>query len=126
MARKAPHILITTPESFSIVLTSKKFVEYFNSVEFCIVDEIHAMGNKRGVYLSLSLERLNEISSIWPVKIGLSATVEPLEEVAKFLVGTSESEERSVEIAKVPFDKKLDIKVLSPVKNCPSSIPITA
>lgn len=118
MARKPPHILITTPESLSIVLTSKKFVEYFKDVEYCIVDEIHSLGNKRGVYLSLSLERLNEMSKTWPVKIGLSATVEPLEDVAKFLVGIDpKSKNRIVEIAKVPFGKKLDIDILSPVED---------
>jgi ATP-dependent helicase Lhr and Lhr-like helicase len=115
MTKNPPHILITTPETLAIVLTTKKFVGAFNAVEFCIVDEIHAMGNKRGVYLSLSLERLNEMSKTWPVKIGLSATVEPLEEVAKFLVGIDDK--RRVKIAKVPLDKKLDIDVLIPTKD---------
>ncbi|MFA5992968.1 MAG: ATP-dependent helicase [Candidatus Pacearchaeota archaeon] len=115
MARKAPHIFITTPESLAIVLTSKKFIEYLNNVEFCILDEIHALDNKRGTYLSLTIERLNAISTIWPTKIGLSATIEPLEEVAKFLVGVSD--DREVEIAKVPLQKTLDIQVLSPSKN---------
>jgi ATP-dependent helicase Lhr and Lhr-like helicase len=115
MSKKAPHILVTTPETFAIVLTSKKFVEYFKGVEFCVVDEIHALDNKRGVYLSLSLERLNEISNIWPVKIGLSATIAPLEEVAKFLVGIDD--ERTVHIADVKLDKKIDVKVLSAGKD---------
>lgn len=115
MARKAPHILITTPESMAIVLTSKKFVESFKEVEYCILDEIHSLGNKRGVHLSLSLERLNEITKKIPTKIGLSATVEPLEEVAKYLVGIEEK--RKVEIAKIPFTKKIDIQVLTPVEN---------
>ncbi len=115
MTKKSPHILITTPESLAIVLTSKKFVEYFRAVEFCIVDEIHAMDNKRGTYLSLSLERLNEASNIWPVKIGLSATISPLEEVAKFLVGIDEA--REVHIAEVKLDKKLDVEVLSAVSD---------
>ena len=115
MARKAPHIFITTPESLAIIITSKKFSEYLRAVEFCIIDEIHALDNKRGTYLSISLERLNKLSSVWPVKIGLSATVEPLEDVARFLVGMGD--EREVEIAKVPLIKNLDIKVLSPVKN---------
>ena len=114
MARKIPHILITTPETFAIILTSKKFVENLNSVEFCIVDEIHALDNKRGTYLSLSIERLNEISKIWPVKIGLSATIAPLEEVSKFLVGIDD--EREVLIADVSMEKKIDVKVLSPGK----------
>jgi len=115
MAKNPPHILITTPESLAIVLTSKNFVEAFKGVEFCIIDEIHSLGNKRGVHLSLSLERLNEMSKTWPVKIGLSATVEPLEEVAKFLVGADKN--REIEIAKVPFSKKIDVDVLTPVKD---------
>ena len=115
MARKIPHILITTPETLAIILTTPKFVESMRAVEFCVVDEIHALDNKRGVYLSLTLERLNSISTIWPVKIGLSATIEPLEEVARFLVG--DSADREVEIANVQFLKKIDIAVLTPVKN---------
>ncbi len=111
MARKAPHILVTTPESLAIILTTKKFIDYMKAVEFCIVDEIHALDNKRGVYLSLTLERLNEVSLIWPVKIGLSATISPLDEVAKFLVGIGE--EREVFIGEVKFSKKLDVQVLS-------------
>ena len=112
MARRSPHILITTPESLAIILTSKKFVDNLKALEFCIVDEIHSLDNKRGSYLSLSLERLNEMSVIWPVKIGLSATISPLEEVARFLVG--EDVDRHVEIADVKMDKKIDVKVLAP------------
>ncbi|MDD5012484.1 MAG: ATP-dependent helicase [Candidatus Nanoarchaeia archaeon] len=111
MARKAPHILVTTPESLAIILTTKKFVDYMKAVEFCIVDEIHALDNKRGVYLSLTLERLNEVSLIWPVKIGLSATIAPLDEVAKFLVGIDK--EREVFIAEVKLTKKLDVQLLT-------------
>ncbi|MEK6873578.1 MAG: ATP-dependent helicase [Nanoarchaeota archaeon] len=115
MAKTPPHILITTPESLAIMLTSKKFVDYLGMVEFCIVDEIHALDNKRGTYLSITLERLNGVSKTFPVKVGLSATISPLEEVAKFLVGISE--EREVEIAEVPLKKKIDIQVLSPNDN---------
>lgn len=115
MAKNPPHILITTPESLGIVLTTKKFVEAFTEVEYCVVDEIHSVGNKRGVFLSLSLERLNHICKKVPTKIGLSATVEPLEEVAKFLVGIDKN--RSVKIAKVKANKKLDLDVLIPAKN---------
>lgn len=115
MLKNPPHILITTPESLAIILTSKNFVNHLKQVEFCIVDEIHSMDNKRGSYLSISLERLNEVSSSWPVKIGLSATIEPMEEVAKFLVGIDK--EREVLIAKVNLNKKIDVQVLSPVKN---------
>jgi ATP-dependent Lhr-like helicase len=115
MARNPPHILITTPESLAIVLTTKKFVEAFTEVEYCIVDEIHSLGNKRGVFLSLNVERLNNITKNIPVKIGLSATVEPLDEVAKFLVGIDKN--RKVKIAKVQSNKKLDLDVLIPAKN---------
>jgi ATP-dependent Lhr-like helicase len=115
MARNPPHILITTPESLAIVLTTKKFVEAFKEVEYCVVDEIHSLGNKRGSFLSLNLERLNSLTKIPPVKIGLSATIEPLDEVAKFLVGISE--DRKVKIAKVQANKKLDLDVLIPTND---------
>jgi ATP-dependent Lhr-like helicase len=115
MARNPPHILITTPESLAIVLTTKKFVEAFAGVEYCIVDEIHSLGNKRGSFLSLNLERLNSLTKTPPIKIGLSATIEPLEEVAKFLVGIGE--DRKVKIAKVQANKKLDLDVLIPTTN---------
>ncbi len=115
MAKNPPHILITTPESLAIVLTTKKFVESFHEVEYCIVDEIHSLGNKRGSFLSLNLERLNSLTKTPSVKVGLSATIEPLDEVAKFLVGISE--ERKVKIAKVQANKKLDLDVLIPTTN---------
>ncbi|MBD3247599.1 ATP-dependent helicase [Candidatus Pacearchaeota archaeon] len=115
MAKNPPHILVTTPETLAIVLTTKKFVENFKYLEFCVVDEIHALDNKRGTYLSLSLERLNELSNIYPVKIGLSATIEPLDEVARFLVGIDDK--RSVGIADVPLNKDIDVKVLTPSRD---------
>lgn len=116
MLKRAPHILITTPESLAIVLSSKKFVNALKAVEFVIVDEVHALANKRGVHLSLSLERLNALSVIEPVRIGLSATIAPLEEVAKFLVGYKDDEKpRDCLVADVQFVKKFDLKVLSPV-----------
>src|SRR3989344_4105252 len=87
-ARKIPHIYVTTPESLAIVATTSKFVEAVKALEFIIVDEIHALTNKRGVYLSITLERLCNYSVIEPVRIGLSATISPLEEIAKFLVGS--------------------------------------
>ena len=115
MVKNPPHILITTPESLAIVLTTKKFVESFQDVEYCIIDEIHSLGNKRGSFLSLNVERLNSIAKTIPVKIGLSATIEPLEEVAKYLVGIAE--DRKVKIAKVHSHKKLDLDVLIPTAN---------
>ena len=121
MLHKPPHILITTPESLAIVLTTKKFIENLKAVEFLVVDEIHALANKRGVHLSLSLERLQHISVITPVRIGLSATIAPLFEIAKFLVGYEKKgrgwQSRDCLIADVQFAKKLDMKVLSPLED---------
>jgi len=110
MARKTPHIFVTTPESLAIVLTTKKFVENLAALEFLIVDEIHALDNKRGTYLSLTLERLCDFSLIDPVRVGLSATVAPISEIANFLVG----ENRDCLIAKVKLVKKIDIGLISP------------
>ncbi|ADG13803.1 DEAD/H associated domain protein [Methanocaldococcus infernus ME] len=109
MLKKPPHILITTPESLAISLNSPKFSQLLKDVKYVIVDEIHALTNKRGVHLSLSLERLNRISNF--VRIGLSATISPLEEIAKFLVGVG----RDCYIVDVSYRKEIEIKVLSPV-----------
>lgn len=113
MARKAPHILVTTPESLAIILTSPKSSEQLSALEFIIIDEIHAMTNKRGVYLSLTLERLSNLSVIDPVRIGLSATIAPIEEIAKFLVGR----DRDCLIARVPLLKKIEIDMDYPGEN---------
>ncbi len=86
-ARKPADILITTPESLYLLLTSQAR-EALRSIECVIVDEIHALvGSKRGVHLALSLERLEELCGRSPQRIGLSATQRPLEEVARFLGG---------------------------------------
>ena len=117
MLTKPPHILITTPESLAIMLTSVKFVDLLKNVEWCIVDEIHALAeNKRGVYLSLSLERLNKLSPSM-TRVGLSATISPLEDVARFLVGNNKGIERDCRIVDVQFLKNMDLKVLCPVQN---------
>ncbi len=119
MLKKPPHILITTPESLAIVLSTTKFKENLKSVEWVIVDEIHSLAdNKRGAHLSLSLERLNTLANF--TRIGLSATVSPLEEVAKYLVGLENPDQiilRKCKVVDVQFLKKMDLKVLSPVKN---------
>lgn len=115
MLKNAPHILITTPESVAILLSSLKFIEHMRNVQWCIVDEIHALAeNKRGVHFSLSMERLNALSK-GLTRVGLSATVSPLEEVARFLVGYENEIERSCKIVNVQFIKEMDLKVLSPV-----------
>lgn len=113
--RKPPHILITTPESFAILLNSPKFIENIKKTEWLIVDEIHALAdNKRGVHLSLSMERLQKINPKL-CRIGLSATISPLEEIARFLVGLEKGKERDCKIVDVRFIKSLDLKVLSPL-----------
>lgn len=113
MFRKPPHILVTTPETLAIVLTSGKFSENLRKLEFIILDEIHALTNKRGTYLSLTLERLGELSTFEPVRIGLSATISPLEEIAKFLVGA----DRDCFIAEVKMVKKIEIDLEFPGKH---------
>ncbi len=111
MLKNPPHILITTPESLAIMLMSYKFYDKLQVVEWLVVDEIHALAeNKRGVHLNLLMEHLQHISPDM-CRIGLSATVEPIEEVAKYLVG----KDKKCKIAKVNFKKKFDLKVLSPV-----------
>ncbi|MCX8192074.1 MAG: DEAD/DEAH box helicase, partial [Nitrososphaerales archaeon] len=83
MLRRPPHILITTPESIAIVLCAPKFRELLKYVRWVIVDEIHEIcSSKRGTHLTLSLERLEELCSKPYARIGLSATIHPLEEVA--------------------------------------------
>ncbi|MFB6095928.1 MAG: ATP-dependent helicase [Haloferacaceae archaeon] len=88
MLEETPHILNTTPETLAILLNSPKFREKLRTVEYVVVDEIHSLaGGKRGTHLSVSLERLERLAHGSPTRIGCSATVEPLEEVAEFLVG---------------------------------------
>ena len=88
MARKPPHILVTTPESLYILLTSQSGRAMLRTTRTVIVDEIHAVArDKRGSHLSLSLERLDALAPQRPARIGLSATQRPIEEVARFLVG---------------------------------------
>ncbi|AXR76863.1 ATP-dependent helicase [Natrarchaeobaculum sulfurireducens] len=88
MLEETPHILNTTPETLAILLNSPKFREKLRTVEYVIVDEIHSLAaGKRGTHLSVSLERLEALTAEPITRIGCSATIEPLEEVAEFLVG---------------------------------------
>jgi ATP-dependent helicase Lhr and Lhr-like helicase len=90
MRRKAPHIVVTTPESLYILLGSTSGRGMLATCRTVIVDEIHAIaGNKRGAHLALSLERLQALTTGTLIRVGLSATQKPIEEVAKFLVGAS-------------------------------------
>ncbi|MGH8597162.1 MAG: DEAD/DEAH box helicase, partial [Gammaproteobacteria bacterium] len=88
MRRHPPQILVTTPESLYILLTTASGRDMLTTVRTVIVDEIHALaGNKRGAHLSLSLERLALLTPAPPLRIGLSATQRPLDEIARFLIG---------------------------------------
>lgn len=92
MLRRPPHMLITTPESLYLLLTAQKSRRILRDVRTVIVDEIHAVApNKRGAHLALSLARLDALTEVTPVRIGLSATQRPIETVAKFLAGAGPS-----------------------------------
>src|SRR5881392_668350 len=94
IARKPPHILVTTPESLYLLLTSESGRKLLGTVRTLIVDEIHAVvGNRRGSHLALSMERLAALVKTPLQRIGLSATQKPIELVARFLVGSSRREE---------------------------------
>src|SRR2546430_14932871 len=89
MSRRPPHIVVTTPESLYILLGSESGRRMLATTRTVIVDEIHAMvGSKRGVHLALTLERLESLAGRRLTRVGLSATQKPVEEVARFLVGT--------------------------------------
>ena len=89
MRRRPPHIVVTTPESLYILMGSQSGRDMLASTRTVIVDEIHAMaGSKRGVHLALTLERLEALAGRKLTRVGLSATQKPIEDVARFLVGT--------------------------------------
>ncbi len=115
MNKKPPHIFITTPESLALSIFSPKFKEKFKGVDYLIVDEIHDLASsKRGELLSLVVEYLNYINKNL-VRIGLSATTEPIDEIAKFLIGNEM--EKDVHIIEVESNKNLDLKVICPVSD---------
>src|SRR5438552_8472480 len=90
MVRRPPHILVTTPESLYLILTSERAREMLRGVRTVIVDEIHAVArDKRGSHLALTLERLEHLAGRRLQRIGLSATQKPIDEIAQFLVGTA-------------------------------------
>ncbi|MDQ4085005.1 MAG: ATP-dependent helicase, partial [Actinomycetota bacterium] len=107
-----PDILITTPESLFLVLTSQAR-ESLRGVDTVIVDEVHAVaGTKRGAHLALSLERLDELLEAPAQRIGLSATVRPVDEVARFLGGR-----HPVEVVAPAHGKEVDLRVVVPVED---------
>ena len=112
LQRNPPDILITTPESLYLMLTSKAR-EGLRAVQTVIVDEVHAVaGNKRGAHLALSLERLDDLLERPAQRIGLSATVRPREEVARFLGGS-----HPVRIVASEGDSGMDVRVIVPVRD---------
>ena len=125
MLRKSPHILITTPESLNILLTSVRGRGMFSGVRAVIIDEIHAVaGTKRGAHLALTLERLERHVTRPPQRIGLSATQRPLDEVSRFLGGVEnpaavtdkgDAGFRKVAIVDCGLSKKMELAIESPV-----------
>src|SRR5580700_6754099 len=125
MLRRPPHILVTTPESLFILLTSAKFREKLRAVRYVIVDELHAIaGNKRGAHLMLTLERLERLvrssGAPRPARIGLSATLNPIEALAAFLAGADVSPggartPRPIQIVRADdVRRELDLAVIAP------------
>src|SRR5436853_5240736 len=110
MLRKPPHILVTTPESLYILLTSRRGREMLRTIKTVIVDEIHALArDKRGSHLALSLERLENLTGPFQ-RIGLSATQKPLSEVGRFLVGVG----RECDLVDVGHRRPMDVAVEVP------------
>lgn len=111
-ARTPPDVLVTTPESLFLLLTSAAR-ESLRGVETVIVDEVHAVaGTKRGAHLAVSLERLDELLPAPAQRIGLSATVRPIDEVSAFLAGT-----RPVRVVAPKIGKTIEMKVVVPVED---------
>ena len=125
MLRRPPHILVTTPESLFILLTSPRFRQKLRAVRYVIVNELHAIaGNKRGAHLMLTLERLERLvrkSDVpRPARIGLSATLNPIETLAAFLAGAEVADDgtrnvRPVRIVRADDNpRQLDLRIIAP------------
>ena len=121
MLKRPPHILVTTPESLYILLTADKSRAILRDVETVIVDEIHAVADdKRGAHLALSLERLEVLCYRAPVRIGLSATQKPIEEVAHFLTGNRGGGHEGGTSAAKAADHS--VSLAARLKSCPSRV----
>ena len=117
MARKPPHILITTPESLYLLLTSKSGQNVLRTAKTIIIDELHALiGTKRGAHLMLSLARLDRLCGAPLVRVGLSATIQPLERAAAYL---SPDE---VVIAAPKMEKRAEIQVVTPLTSAEARV----
>ena len=118
LIKKPPHILVTTPESLYLLLTSESGRKMLATVRTLIVDEIHAVtGNRRGSHLALSMERLAMLAKNPVQRIGLSATQKPIDEVARFLVGTNhiaENGKPNCEIINIGHQRAMDLQIELP------------
>src|ERR1043166_6217962 len=113
ISKKPPHLLVTTPESFYLLLTSESGRRLLSTVRALIVDEIHAVaGNRRGSHLALSMERLSALTGHRVQRIGISATQKPIEQIARFLVGSAGS--GACEIIDTGHKRALDLAIELP------------
>ena len=119
MLRSPPHILVTTPESLYLLLTAERSREMLRTARVVIVDEIHAvLESRRGAHLALSLERLDHVCGRRLQRIGLSATQNPIEEVAQFLVGSHNS---SCSVVDRGHKRNIDLEIEVP---CHEAVPV--
>jgi len=108
-SKNPPHVLITTPETLQVLFTGKRLREHLSRVRWVVIDEIHELAsNERGAQLAVALERLAEVAGEYQ-RVGLSATVGTVEEVARYLAGT-----REVEIVRTQVSKEIDVRVEAP------------
>ncbi|MEX1254512.1 MAG: DEAD/DEAH box helicase [Dehalococcoidia bacterium] len=117
IVKRPPHILITTPESLYLMLTAERSREVLRTTKTLIVDEVHALiRDKRGSHLSLSLARLDHVCAQRPARIGLSATIKPIEEAACFLVGTERTRDGAPDcvIVDAGHQRDLDLAIETP------------
>lgn len=116
MLRKPPHILVTTPESLYLLLTAERSRKILRGVRTVIVDEIHALArDKRGSHLTLTLQRLEALCDTPPVRIGLSATQKPMDEIANYLVGCHpDGTPRPCHLVDTGHVRQLDLGVVAP------------
>jgi ATP-dependent Lhr-like helicase len=118
MLRTPPHILVTTPESLYLLLTAERSRNMLRTVRTVIVDEIHAViGTRRGAHLALTLERLQQVAEAPLLRLGLSATQKPIEEVARYLIGCGAAkgaDEASVAIVNEGHRRAMDLRIELP------------
>src|SRR5881409_1412951 len=117
MVKRPPHILVTTPESLYLLLTAERSREMLRTARTVIVDEIHAVArDKRGSHLALSLERLDHVCGRRLQRVGLSATQKPIEEVARFLVGSDKSDCAIADVSVIDrgHKRRIDLEIEVP------------